>query len=114
MEKKAKSKSSSALRAFGLIILPITLVYLGMYITTLVMDANQSELDPAWILSLGLAPLKGTFPWSITGVLCIFLLTFALPKRARFWFLLTLTIAYALIMLFLFISAVTYTPSIYY
>jgi hypothetical protein len=115
MEKKIKSKPwSDALRAFGLILLPITLVYFGMYITTLVMDANQAELDPTWILGLGIEPIKATLPWSITGILCVILITFALPKRRRFWFLLALSIIYALVMLYLFISTATFTPSIYY
>lgn len=115
MEKKAKSKpSSNVFRAFGFILLPITLAYLGMLIWTLVNNANQTSLDPTWIIGLGLAPIQSTFPWSITGILCVILIFFALPRRFRFRFLLTLSVIYAFIMVYLFLGAATYSASIYY
>lgn len=115
MEKNAKSKRGpSVLRAFGFILLPITLAYAGMLIWTLYNNANQTTLDPSWIIGLGLAPLQSAFPWSITGVLCVVLLFFALRRRFRFRFLMTLSIIYAAVMVYLFLGAATYSASIYY
>jgi hypothetical protein len=115
MEKKSKTRHQpNAFLAFGFLILPITLVYLTMLIITVANNSGTGSIDPSWVLGLGLAPLKDTWPWSLTGIICIILISFVLSHRRRFWFLLTLTTAYSLIMLYMFLSAATYVPSIYY